>query len=281
MWSRILNPTWLRLAAVVAGLAAACTGANGPTGLTEQAHVSGVLTLAAPAGAAALADGEDDPFAGSMPLGGARLRLVSASGEVLFEARSDSDGRFEVGAPAGEYRLEIVLDDGSSFTLGVSVREGERLFVRAKVEMEGGHPVINAEVFTDNDGDGASDTGVTVQIVGREAGRPESGEQREGPSDGADDPSGEDRDGGEDGDEGGPDDRDDEDGGGADDEIGGDEDGGGGDDEIGGDEDGGGGDDEIGGDEDGGGGEEPGGREEGGGEEPSGGDGSGGAETGA
>lgn len=158
----------------------ACSGGGGPTAITEHARISGVLTGAPMDGTLALADGEDGgPFSGGTPLSGVSVRLVDGSGNILFDGETDATGGFDMSAPAGTYLLEVVLADGSTFTLEVTAEEGQHVVVEAEVEREESGDVINAQIFTDEDGDGASDTGFRVQIVGREAGQPDSGEETE------------------------------------------------------------------------------------------------------
>jgi hypothetical protein len=154
---------------------AACSGDSGPTGGQETARLSGYVTGDGLAAGTALAgDGSTDA-----PIPGLSVRLVSGSGEVLFESGTDVSGKFEFEAPAGTYRLEISMGDGTTFTLQVELEAGHTLFVQGSVDTTGPTPVIDAELFIDDDGDGVSDTGFTVQIVGREAGDPDSGEVTE------------------------------------------------------------------------------------------------------
>ena len=162
-------------------LLAACSDGSGPTGGGGDGRISGLLTSDGLAGQASLAGAEDEePFTGGAPLRGVTVRLVDGAGNVLFDSQTDAQGGFEIEAPEGTYRLEVTLPDGNTFTIEIEVEAGERLFLQARVRGAGPRPVINVEIFTDDDGDGVSDSGFTIQILGREAGRPDSGERREG-----------------------------------------------------------------------------------------------------
>lgn len=165
------------LSAMLLSLAlSACSDGSGPTSGGETARISGVVTGDALAARVGLAGGSS----GSAPLAGVSIRLVTDSGEVLLDRTTDAEGEFEIEAPAGSYRLEISLADGSKFTLGLELEAGRTLFVQGSIDTTGDTPVINAELFIDDDGDGVSDTGFTIEIRGREAGDPDSGEVVEG-----------------------------------------------------------------------------------------------------
>jgi hypothetical protein len=160
---------------LLAFIVCACSDGSGPTSGGETARLAGLVTGDALAARVALAgDG------GSAPLAGVSIRLVSGSGEVLLDSATDAEGEFEIEAPAGSYLLEISLADGSKFTLGLELEAGRTLFVQGNIDTSGDTPVINAELFIDDDGDGVSDTGFTIEIRGREAGDPDSGEVVEG-----------------------------------------------------------------------------------------------------
>jgi len=176
--------------AVVLALAlAACSDASGPTDGSGSAKLSGVLTGDGLAARVALAGGDD------VPLDGISIRLVTGSGEVLVDSSTDTSGEFQFEAPAGSYRLEISLADGSTFTLGLELEAGRTLFVEGNVDTSGETPVIDAELFFDDDGDGVSDGGFSIEIRGRQADDPDSGEvvENEDP-----DETGDDEDAGED-----------------------------------------------------------------------------------
>lgn len=171
------NPSRHRLPALAAALLtigfAACSGDSGPAENGGAGRLAGLLSVTGSSAAAALAG-----TPGDQPLAGVTVRLVSASGAVLFETGTDPSGEFELEAPAGSYRLEV-LAGGASFILQLELQPGRTLFVQGVVDATGPAPVIDAELFLDDDGDGVSDTGFTIRIVGREAGDPGSGETLE------------------------------------------------------------------------------------------------------
>ncbi len=158
-------------AVLIALAVSACSDGSGPTSGGETARLSGVLSGDGLAARAALAGAT-----GELPLGGVSIRLVTGSGDVLLDSTTDAEGEFQIEAPAGSYRLEISLGDGSTFTLGLELEAGRTLFVQGSVDTSGETPVIDAQLFFDDDDDGVSDTGFTIEIRGREAGDPDSGE---------------------------------------------------------------------------------------------------------
>ncbi len=171
--SRSCMASWsVILLAFVVG---ACSDGSGPTSGGETARLTGLVTGDALAARVGLAGEADDA-----PLAGVSIRLLTGSGELLLDSTTDAQGEFEIEAPAGAYRLEISLGDGSKFTLGLELEAGRTLFVQGNIDTSGDTPVINAELFIDDDGDGVSDTGFSIEIRGREAGDPDSGEVVEG-----------------------------------------------------------------------------------------------------
>jgi hypothetical protein len=171
-----------------------CSNESGTGPGSGEGQISGVLTAETEGGSADLAGGDGDPFRGGAPLRDASVRLLDGEGNVLFDSETDARGTFELEVPAGTFRLEVAVPGAAAFVLQVTVDAGEHLFIRAKVREAGSRFVIDAELFTDNDDDGASDSGLTIQIIGREAGRPDSGEVRGGRGDDDEDDDDEDED---------------------------------------------------------------------------------------
>jgi hypothetical protein len=177
-----------------------CSDESGSTGPgTGTARISGVLTGAGSGSSAALAGGETEGrFSGGIPLRGASVRLVTGEGRILFDSTTDTGGEFETVVPAGVYRLEFTLAGEEAFAFEITVDPDEHLFIRAQLRQAGPRFVLDAELFIDNDGDRASDSGFSIQIIGREAGRPESGEVRGGRDDEDEDDDANDEDGDDD-----------------------------------------------------------------------------------
>lgn len=113
-----------------------------------------------------LADEDDDLFSGPSPLRDVSVRLKDAFGATLRETVSDAEGDFTVQAPAATTALHIVLVDGSTFKMSVSPRPGGHLHVRGLVTGLGSVRLLNAETFVDDDYDGESDSGLTIQTIG-------------------------------------------------------------------------------------------------------------------
>jgi hypothetical protein len=99
--SKTTRGPWLRaataLAAIVvltAGLASACGGASGPTGLLEGTVTLGPITPVEQMG------GEPNtrPYEAS-------IDVTTPDGDVVETVESGSDGAFSVRLPAGSYRL--------------------------------------------------------------------------------------------------------------------------------------------------------------------------------
>ncbi|MFN2431374.1 MAG: DUF5666 domain-containing protein [Gemmatimonadota bacterium] len=174
----VLHRLALGGALVLASLLTSCSESGGLVAGGGDASVAGILTSergAATHGGMSLAGGPGDDAASDVALAGVSVRLVDPSGGLVFDSRTDARGEFEITAPEGIYRLEVTLPGGDRFTFEVSLESGERLFVQARVQ-NGARALIDAEIFTDDDRDGISDSGFRVRIRGREAGRPGSGE---------------------------------------------------------------------------------------------------------
>jgi hypothetical protein len=44
------------------------------------------------------------------PLGGVRVRLIDLAGQLVDAAQTSTDGAFEIAAPPGRYRVEVVTE---------------------------------------------------------------------------------------------------------------------------------------------------------------------------
>jgi len=82
------------LAVLTAGLAAACGGASGPTGLLEGKVTLGPITPVEQIGGGP----NSRPYA-------ATIDVAAPDGDVVETVESGSDGAFSVRLPAGSYRL--------------------------------------------------------------------------------------------------------------------------------------------------------------------------------
>ena len=82
------------LAVLTAGLAAACGGASGPTGLLEGKVTLGPITPVEQIGG----EPNSRPYA-------ATIDVAAPDGDVVETVESGSDGKFTVRLPAGGYRL--------------------------------------------------------------------------------------------------------------------------------------------------------------------------------
>jgi len=174
---------------LLSALAAALACSDSTTGPSEtpvpaRMVVSGRLTTndaAAVLGSGpALRPADDllsgDPFVGAQAAVGVSV-AVSIEGQPDVTVTTDVDGEFSIEVPSSQATVQVHVGAGAPVSLDLAGDDDEGAFVQALVFLnEAGTVAVNAEIFRDENGDGVADDDFLIQILGRVAGEPTSGQ---------------------------------------------------------------------------------------------------------
>jgi hypothetical protein len=138
--------------------------------------LSGALTLASHTNLSDWND-DDEDFVGMVPFSGATVRLRNAKGSVIQSGSTNSAGEFHLEASKIPARLEFALGGGVTYTIALGSIDAGTTIVRSKLTHDGTGPVMNAELFPDDDLNAVPDDGIGTQVMGLIAGNPMSGQE--------------------------------------------------------------------------------------------------------
>lgn len=117
-----------------------------------------------------------DPFVGAQAVVGNQV-TISIDGQTEVETTTDADGEFSVEVPSGQATVHVGVSTTTSVSMEVPGADDEDAFVQALVFLNTeGTVAVNAEIFRDENGDGVADDDFLIQILGRLAGDPTSGQ---------------------------------------------------------------------------------------------------------
>ncbi|HUP00627.1 MAG TPA: carboxypeptidase-like regulatory domain-containing protein [Gemmatimonadota bacterium] len=180
-----MNPIARRASGPLAFLLAlaltACSESNAPSGPDDGSpsatRITGQLIAGGDLAAAVGISSRGLGLSANDALAGVKITVVDENGNEILSTTTDLEGEFDAAVPAGTYTIFLEVDPETQFTFTIDVPEGTTFFVRGEVDVNpSGKFTLDAEIFVDNDGDGEPDSSFVIQITGRVAGQPQSGD---------------------------------------------------------------------------------------------------------